>query len=323
MLTGLIYNKEKGLRKTAEAASIAEALQSPRDLVWVDITNPSETDIDLMVETFEFHQLSIEDSIFPQNHPKMEDYGEYLFIVVHAMALLPQGENKLISRELNIFVGKNYVVTTHGDEMPPVAKLFQRCQANPNAMQQGAGFLLHAVIDNVVDGYFPVVDQLEDRIEQLEDRVLAGADDGVLEGIVDLKKNVLVLRNFLAPQRRLLSLLARSNTPFIKRAAVAYFRDVYDHVERVNSLVDTYRDILNSTMEAYLSVVSHRLNEIMKTLTIIATVMMPLTLITSFYGMNVKLPEFGWGFKGYLFVLGLLLLAVVMMVVFLKRRKWI
>ncbi len=323
MLTALNYNKEKGIARVADRGEVERLLKSPRNLLWLDITNPDENDIDLLMETFGFHQLAIEDAIFPQNHPKLDDYGDYLFIVVHAMSLPSQEEQRLNIQEINIFFGKNYLLTIHSEPLGPINRLWQRCQNNALNMQQGAGFLLHAVIDNVVDGYFPVVEQLEDRIERVEDQVLSGGDNHVLESIVDLKKNVLTLRNFLAPQRRLLSQLARASNPFLRRATAAYFRDVYDHVERLNNLIDNYRDILNSTMEAYLSVVSHRMNEIMKTLTIIATVMMPLTLITSFYGMNIQMPEFGWGWKGYVFVLGLLLTAILVMVLFLKRRKWI
>jgi len=323
MLVALVYNKEKGLEKTTNPEDIAAYIKQPKNLLWVDINNPSEDDIDLLVETFQFHPLAIEDAIFPQDHPKMDDYGDYLFIVIHEMTFRARVDKTVTLQELNIFVGKNYVLTIHNDPLVSITKLLQRCQNKPLVMQQGSGFLLHAVIDNVVDAYFPVVEQLEDRIEKVEDQVLAGADKGVLETIVELKKNVLTLRNFLAPQRKLLALLARTTSPFLRRATAAYFRDVYDHVERVNNMIDTYRDILNSTMEAYLSVVSHRLNEIMKTLTIITTFMMPLTVITSFYGMNVKLPEFEWGLKGYVFVLSLLVMAVLVMVFILKRRKWI
>lgn len=323
MLQALIFNKEKGLEKTSETEVVAAALKNSKNLLWIDINNPSEDNIDLLVETFKFHQLAIEDAIFPQNHPKLDDYGDYLFIVIHELTFHAEKENAISTQELNIFVGKNYVVTMHTDPLISITRLLQRCQNKPLAMSQGPGFLLHAIIDNVVDAYFPVVERLEDRIEAVEDQVMAGSDKGVLEAIIELKKNVLTLRNFLAPQRKLLGLLTRTTNPFLRRATAAYFRDVFDHVERINNMIDTYRDILNSTMEAYLSVVSHRLNEIMKTLTIITTFMMPLTLITSFYGMNVKMPEFEWGVLGYFFVLGVLAVAVGVMIWFLKRRKWI
>ncbi|MBN1595823.1 magnesium/cobalt transporter CorA [candidate division FCPU426 bacterium] len=323
MLQALCYCKENGVEKITDAKGVARVLKNARSLVWADITNPEEDDIDLLVDTFAFHQLAIEDALFPQYQPKMDDYDDYLHIIVHELNYPSRSAQEVKSQELNILVGKNYVVTIHSEPLPSVSKLFQRCQNKPHSMHQGSGFLLHAIIDNVVDNYFPVVDQMENKIEQLEDQVLAKADQSVLESIVDLKKSVLTIRNFIVPQRKILGLLCRASTPFIKRAMSAYFRDVYDHVVRVSELLDTYRDVLNSTMDAYLSVVSHRMNEIMKTLTIITTIMMPLTVITSFYGMNVELPEFAWGLKGYLLVLGLMVCALGGMIIFLKRKKWI
>ncbi len=323
MLQVLVYNKEKKGVKPEKAERIGRLLNNSRNLLWIDIINPSEDDIDVMVEVFKFHQLAIEDAIFPQNQPKLDEYEDYLFIVMHGMDYSHGREQTIQTRELNIFFGKNYVLTIHNDPLASVSRLFRRCQDKPQAMQQGAGFLLHAIIDNIVDGYFPVAEKLENRIEELEDRVLEGADKSVLENIVKLRRAVMTLRNFILPQRKILGLLGRSSTPFIRPATAAYFRDVYDHVVQVNSMLDTYRDVLNSTMEAYLSVVSHRMNEIMKTLTIITTIMMPLAVITGFYGMNIKLPEFAWGWKGYFFVLGLMGLAMAGMLMFLKRKKWI
>lgn len=324
MLQTLSYNKTSGLKKIEQPKKIASLLKSTNNLLWVDITNPAEDDIDLMVDVFKFHQLAIEDAIFPQNQPKIDDYTDYLFVVVHEMSYPPKKDQEIKAKEVNIFLGKNYVLTIHSDPLPSVSRLFQMCLNNKlQSMQQGPGFLLHAIIDNVVDGYFPVMDQLENDVENVEDQVLANADEKLLETIVDLKKSILTMRNFIVPQRRIVGILGRANNPLIKRSLGAYFRDVYDHIERVSNLLDTYRDILNSTMDAYLSMVSHRMNAIMKTLTIITTIMMPMTLITSFYGMNVKMPEFTWGIKGYLFVLGLLVVAISGMIIFLKKRKWI
>lgn len=324
MLQALLYNKEQGLKKIEKRSSIKRLLQNNKNLVWLDITDPSEDDIDLMVDDFRFHQLAIEDAIFPQNQPKIDDYNDYLFVVLHEMSY-PRGKDlKVKAKEVNIFIGKNYLLTIHSAPLPSISKLFQLCLNDKvKAMQRDSGFLLHAVIDNIVDGYFPVVEQMENYVENVEDRVLEGAEEKLLETIVDLKKSVLTMRNFIVPQRRIVGSLGRAGTPFIKPTMSAYFRDVYDHIERVNNMLDTYHNMLNSTMDAYLSMVSHRLNAIMKTLTIITTIMMPMTLITSFYGMNVNIPEFGWGIKGYFFVIGLLILAISGMIIFLKHRKWI
>lgn len=323
MLQAFCFNKETGLKKIEAPKHLGRLLKNSRNLLWVDITNPSEDDIDMMVDTFKFHQLSIEDAIFPQNQPKIDDYEDYLFLVVHELNYPSRQALEVNTRELNIFIGKNYVLTSHKEPLASISKLIQRCRNNSHALHQGSGFLLHSIIDTVVDGYFPVIEQLEQRVEELEDQVLAGGDKTVLERIVDLRKGVLTIRNFILPQRKILGILGRAGTSFIRRSTSAYFRDVYDHVVRISDLLDTYRDVISSTMDAYVSVVSLRTNEIMKTLTIIATIMMPLTAITSFYGMNVKMPEFGWGWKGYAFVIGLMLSAISGMLIYLKRKKWI
>jgi len=290
----------------------------------VDVTAPSEDEIDLMEDVFEFHQLTVEDAILPQNQPKIEDYDDYLHIVIHELNYPSHDNPDIKSQELNILHGKNYVFTIHSNPLPSIARVYQRCQNKKlQCMQRGGDFLLHAIIDNVVDNYFPVVDRMEEQIEVLEDEVLTKADQTVLEKIVELKRTVITVRNFIVPQRKILGILSRADSAFIKPEAAAYFRDVYDHVVRVADIMDTYRDILNSTMEAYMSMVSRRLNEIMKTLTIITTILMPLSVITSFYGMNVKLPEFEWGIWGYLTAVGLLAIAFFGMLIFLKRKKWL
>lgn len=323
MLQGLCYSKDKGLRKIGNRTGVSRAIKNQRNLLWVDITAPTEDDIDLMVETFKFHQLAIEDAIFPQNLPKIDDYDDYLYIVLHELHFPDRITHKIKTQELNIFFGKNFVLTIHNEPVPSIAKVFQKCLSKTLSLQHGPGLLLHSIIDQVVDNYFPVVDHIETKIEDLEDQVLAGADQTVLEKIVDLKKNVMTLRNFIVPQRKILGVLCRTNIPYIKRSTSAYFRDVYDHVVRISEMVDTYRDVLNSTMDAYLSVVSNRMNEIMKTLTIITTIMMPLSVITSFYGMNLDMPELKWGINGYFFAIGLMILSLAGMISFLKRKKWI
>jgi magnesium transporter len=323
MLQALCISRTKKLIKIEKPAEIARLLRNRSNLLWVDITNPEEDDIDVMVDVFHFHQLAVEDSIFPQNQPKLESYHNLLHLVLHELSYPSQQSLEVATHELNIFIGQNFVVTSHLNTLVSISKLFQRVQTKIHTIQPASDFLLHAIIDQVVDGYFPVVDQLEQRIELLEDEVLAGANKQVLGKIVEIRKNILKIRNFIQPQRKILNLLGRSNTPFVSRSIATYFRDVYDHVVRISDMLDTYREVLSSTMEAYVSVVSLRMNEVIKTLTTITTILMPLSVITGFYGMNVKLPEFELGRLGYFIALGLLVTALTGMVIFLKRKKWL
>lgn len=323
MLQALCVSRAKKLIKVDKPAELARLLRNRSNLLWVDITNPEEDDIDVMVDVFHFHQLAIEDSIFPQNQPKLENYKNHLHIVLHELSYPSQKTLDVATHELNIFIGRNFVVTSHLNTLVSISKIFQRFQTKAHTIQPASDFLLHAIIDQVVDGYFPIVDQLEQRIELLEDKVLTGADKHVLEKIVEVRKNMLKIRNFIQPQRKILNLLGRSDTPFISRSIATYFRDVLDHVVRISDMLDTYRDVLSSTMDAYVSMVSLRMNEIVKTLTTITTILMPLSVITGFYGMNVKIPEFELGIVGYLIAVGLLLTALTGMIIFLKRKKWL
>jgi magnesium transporter len=323
MFQALYYQKKQKPQKVTDFQALAPLLKNKQDLLWVDITEPSEEDIDILTDIFGIHHLAVEDAIFPQNYPKIEEYDGYLFVAVHETAFSSQQENTIDIRELNLMLGPNFVLTIHNEPVNAVAKLFLRCQINSQPVQQGPGFLLHAILDHVVDSYFPLMDQLEKRIEVLEDRVLANAEQSLLEKIADLRKAILTLRNFIQPQRRILSMLGRPGMRFIRPSTSAYFRDVYDHVVRIGDSLDTYRDVLNSTMDVYISVVSQRMNQIMKTLTIITTILMPMSVITSFYGMNIEMPEFKWGLRGYWWVMGLLLLAAAGILLFLKKRKWI
>ncbi len=322
MLQALCISRAKKLTQIQKPSEIARLLRNRSNLLWVDITNPEEDDIDVMVDVFHFHQLAIEDSIFPQNQPKLESYKNHLHVVLHELNYPSKKSLEVATHELNIFIGSNFVVTSHLNTLVSVSKLFQRFQKKVSTIQPASDFLLHAIIDQVVDGYFPIIDQLEQRIELLEDKVLAGADRHVLEKIVEIRKNLLKIRNFIQPQRKILNLLGRSDTPFVSRAIATYFRDVLDHVVRISDMLDTYREVLSSTMDAYVSMVSLRMNEIVKTLTTITTILMPLSVITGFYGMNVKIPEFEMGPVGYFIAVGLLVLALTGMIIFLKRKKW-
>jgi len=175
MLQALCISRAKKLIKIEKPSEIARLLRNRSNLLWVDITNPEEDDIDVMVDVFRFHQLAVEDSIFPQNQPKLESYNNLLHVVLHELSYPSPKSLEVATHELNIFIGKNFVVTSHLNTLVSISKLFQRFQTKVHTIQPASDFLLHAIIDQVVDGYFPVVDQLEQRIELLEDKVLAGA----------------------------------------------------------------------------------------------------------------------------------------------------
>jgi len=301
---------------------------SATGMLWVDFQDTTEEEFDLLYKVFKFHPLCIEDCIVPQERPKIDIFSEYIFIIIHSMFYYkeedqpPDAKNGLSYRELDIFLGKNYLVTLHNSRVRAVSAMHEKLKSAVTVLERGPEYLLYSIFNRLIENYFLTLDKLEDNIDEVEDKIFLGKyDNKILQDIFTLKKNVIYLRKFLSPQRELVSSLLWKDINFISQNMNIYFRDISDNLVRVHELVDSYRDMLNSLMEAYLTVISTRLNDIMKTLTIIATFMMPATLVASFYGMNVEIPEFKWGIYGYLFVWVILILSTLLTVVYFKKKR--
>ncbi|MBL7158799.1 MAG: magnesium/cobalt transporter CorA [Candidatus Omnitrophica bacterium] len=291
--------------------------------VWVDVENPTQHNMKFLQEHFSFHPLAIEDCMTSIQRPKIDKYDNYLFIVLHA-GTLASHKDKATSLEVDSFVGENYVVTVHLKSIPSVSATWERCIKNSSIMSQGAAYLFYFLADALVDNYFPILEKLDREIQKTEENVFKDPKPAVLNKLFDLKENVLILRRIIGPQRETMNFLARGGyQPIIPPRLSIYFRDVSDLLARINDNLDTYRDLLNSAFDGYLSVTSNKLNEIMKVLTIICTIMMPLTLITGIYGMNFNfMPEINWRY-GYVAVILVMLGIVLGMLVFFKRKKWL
>ncbi|MFH1824559.1 MAG: magnesium/cobalt transporter CorA [Candidatus Firestonebacteria bacterium] len=322
----LVFTQDKVFEEieNVKAEDLQKYLSDKNNILWLDIENSSEKDIDMLIDIFNFHSLSIEDVIFPHNYPKIETFEDYLFLIIHAVNYNEEEQTKIISQEINIYFGENYIVSVHEESIKYIHSVIQRAKSNPMIMSKGTDFLLHLILDGITDSFFPVLDIINDKIDKIEDKILIGnsGQKVIMSEMLDLKRNLLNLRKIVGPLRNVYSTLTRSDLPFIRTKTIIYFRDVYDHMLRIFDLIEAYRELLSATMEADFTIISTRLNEIMKTLTIIATFMMPLTLITSFYGMNVKAPEFEWGIFGYIFVWIIIILATVGMFLYFKKKKW-
>lgn len=300
-------------------------LSDKSNIVWLDIEAPSESEINMLIDIFNFHSLSVEDVIFPHNYPKIESFEDYLFLIIHAIMYSEKENARIISQEINIYFGKNYIVSVHEEHIKCLETIVLRAKSNPMIMLRGTDFLLHLILDSITDSFFPILDVINDKIDSMEDKILAGKNNqtGIMSEMLGLKKELLNLRKIVSPQRNVYSTLTRSDLPFIKTKTIIYFRDVYDHMLRIYDLIEAYRELLSATMEADFTIISTRLNEIMKTLTIIATFMMPLTLITSFYGMNIKFPEVELAGKlSYLWVWLIMLITTGSMFLYFKIKKW-
>jgi len=325
MIELMLYEKTGTCTVTRNVEDIRNLVKKPDTVIWLDVEKPTYDDMAVLEQGFNFHPLAIEDCMTTIQRPKIDKYyGGYLFIVLHA-ASLDTHRDKATSKEIDFFLGPNFLITVHVKSLANLTACRERCQKNPKIMAQGPAYLFYNVADGLVDNYFPILDRLGTEIEKVEQVVHIDQQSQVsVNKILSLKKNVLTLKRCIGPQKELVNSLARGDyQPVIANELSLYFRDIYDLLVQISDMLDSYRDELTNVLDAYRSVTANNLNEVMKVLTIIATIMMPLTVIGSIYGMNFKhMPELEWKY-GYYFALALMGTIGVGMLAFFKSRKWI
>lgn len=288
---------------------------------WIDVTGPSESDLQLLGARFGFHPLALEDCAHADQRPKCEEYGDYLFIVIQGFECPEAQLSGLRWHELHAFMGRNYLVTVHDNGIPGLDQVWKRVSGDPILMRRGIDFVYYLIADRIVDDNFPILDRIADELESIEDVVLDQPTKDDLARIFALKSQLVMMRKILSPQRDLMGLLSRRDDERISRKTSVYFRDVFDHLARIVESIESNRDLLGNALEAYLSAQGQRTNEIMKALAILSAVFMPLTFITGFFGQNFEhLPyhsdAFMWSMIASLAVLPLGLL------VWFKSRRW-
>ena len=257
------------------------------DFFWLDLHDPQASDLEILRDEFDFHPLSLEDSWRFDQRPKIDEYDGYVFLVVFGAS---SGDDRDGLVEVHCFYSDHFLVTVHRDEAPSIATLLER-YVKRDAPVDDPARLMHAVVDGLVDSFFPRLEAIDDRIDELEDEIFRDAGDPELQEIFAMKRALVTMRKVIAPQRDLFSsiVVGVESFPGMSDDDQRYFRDVYDHLIRISEMIDTYRDLLTGAMDVYLSTVSNRLNGVMKQLAIIATVFMPLTFLTGFFGQNL-----GW-----------------------------
>ncbi len=324
MLTSFLYQKGKPLETNVSRAQMFAALQQPKDtLLWVDLENPDEFESDSLVEIFNFHPLAVEDCVSDLSSPKVDDYEEYLFLVTNAIDL--SSPDKFATVELDIFLGKNYVVTFHKTRVKSVEQVRDGIQKRSDLRSIGheADLLVHALLDHLVDNYLPILDHYDEKIDTLEEEIFNNSAKDHLAEAMQIKRNIYSLRRIVAPQRDLLYSLSRNPTVFIKTRHMLYFRDVYDHLFRIYGIAEGYHEAISGLLQAFFSYQSTRLNEKINRMTILATLSMPAVVIASIYGMNFHhMPELDWKY-GYFVSLGLMAFVSVCMLIWMKLKKWI
>lgn len=303
----------------ATASFAIQELLKSAPFVWVDLRGPDEDDVRLMREVFRFHPLAIEDTCNQRQRPKVEEYDGHLFLILNPVRLDAQEAG---FRELDVFVGPNYVVTVHPEDEPVVEEAWR--QADRQGLTS-PGHVVHVLLDVVVDGYFPLLDAVGEELDELEELVLSAPAPHVLSSLMRLKRTLLEARRVVGPQRDVLHLITRSHVPYLSADQLRYpLRDVYDHLLRVSDMLDTYRDVVTGTLEVYLSAVSNRLNQVVNRLTAFTVAIGALAVITGFYGMNFERtwPPFGapWGVP---FALGAMVGALALLLWGFRRAGWL
>ncbi|MGZ8847213.1 MAG: magnesium/cobalt transporter CorA [Pyrinomonadaceae bacterium] len=304
------------------AADISERRHDDQNVVWADVSDPTGHDFVDLAKEFGFHHLSIDDCRNEHQRPKVEEYPGYYFIVLYEASLA--GPNDVLElRELNIFLGKNYLVTVHSRPIRGIETARRLWGEWADRSELGSGLLAYLLIDAIVDDYLPLLDIVSERMDNLEDAIFGVWRAEIIEEIFMVKKKLLYLRRAITPLRDVFNTLLRREQPIFPREAHVYFQDVFDHLIRIADTIDTLRDMLSSTMEAYLSVSGNRMNMVMKRLTSISTILMSATLVAGIYGMNfIFMPELRWRY-GYVFALISILGIGLALYAYLKKADWL
>jgi magnesium transporter len=285
------YNDLRGqMRQQLSRVEIERALASGEGTLWVDIDTRDSDKVTMLKDVFHFHPLAIEEAVNPQSRVKLEEFDRYVLLIVRTVAFCETTDDPYDLDTVNIsfFLGKNYLVTVHGADTNPVDSTRELLERKPELATHGPAKLMHAIVDQAVDAYFPIIDKLDEFMDSLEEKIYGSFDQDALREVFAVKRLVLTLRRHLAPERDALSVLTNRPSTLLTPETQVYFRDIYDHVLRIYDSLETYRELLSSTMDSYLTQVSNRLGMATKALGIVATVTLPFVVVSGMWGMNFE-----------------------------------
>jgi len=295
------------------------------DLTWVNIEHPTEKETEYLAQNYPFHPLDLDDCLSRIQRPKIDEYKDYLFLVFHFPVFYKEVRVTAPS-QLSIFIGQNYLITLHKGKLKPLVKLFKECQIDEESRQehlgQGSAYLLYRITDRLVDYCLPILSKLHENIEDVEDRIFAERTRSQIRAISMLRRDVIAFRRIIWPMRAVIGSLERRARRFSKTDLAVYFGDMVDHVDRIWDGLDEYKEIIEGLNDAHDSLANNRTNEIMRILTIVATIFFPITLIASIWGMNIPLP-FQKSSQSLLYVSLIMAAVIGGMLYFFRRRRWI
>ena len=328
MIRSLYYLPGQPIQKDLLPEQFPELIKNPQGVLWVDfISEPPEICLPIL-EGFGFHPLAIDDALQETHVPKLDDWGNYLYIVLNYMNMEPNEEAwETNVDELDVFLGKNYIVTHHDYRISAVDDAWAACDRDERNVQEGADHLLYRITDNLVAAYMPAVEKIDEAIDQIEDQVFDRPSPYTLEKLFALKRVLLAMRRIILPQREVLNKLARDDYQVIDPRDRIFFRDIYDHLVRLHDLNENLRDLVSSAVDTYLSVINNRMNEVIKTLTIITVLFMPLTFLTGYFGMNFFEPLGNlraWTTTPVFYLtLAVIFSMPIIMYLWMRRRTWL
>jgi magnesium transporter len=285
------YNDPNGqMRLDLSPDEITRALAAGEGTLWVDIDTRDSKKVSMLRDIFHFHPLAIEEAINPESRVKLEEFDQYVLLIVRTVAFCETTDDPydLDTANITFFLGKNYLVTVHGPDTNPVDSTRELLKRKPELATHGPAKLMHAIVDQAVDAYFPIIDKLDEFMDSLEEKIFAQFDQDVLREVFAVKRLVLSLRRHLAPERDAMSILTNRPSTLLTPDTQIYFRDIYDHVLRIYDSLENFRDLLSSTQESYLTQVSNRLGMATKALGVVATVTLPFVVVSGMWGMNFE-----------------------------------
>lgn len=314
MIHTLAITKELKLKK---GLSLNQLHGQDIEWFWVDFDSPTEEESQLLHSHFHFHHLAIEDCLHFLQRPKLDYYEDYNFYVLHCL-----NEKKLTAEEVDLFVGSNFIVSYHQNHLSEINEVRQRITTTENSWPEGSIYVCYSILDKLVDHYFPAVYKIEDDINEIDDNVKGESLRKLLDRVFDIRSDLLKLRRIVTQMRDLLYRMLNSNHLEDIKSKQMYFTDIYDHLLRLNEMIESSQAMTSEIRDSYLSINAHRMNTIMMLLTVITTIFIPLTFIVGIYGMNFKnMPELDWKY-GYFIVLAAMGILALIMFLWFKKKGW-
>jgi magnesium transporter len=313
----------QGYQELTDLTQLAGILSQPGTSVWLDTDQRTDEVDRALRDVLKLHPLVIEDLYGDSNTPKVEDWGDYLYVVMHGVKREQGAKLELGPIEVDLVIGTNWLFTHHTDQFPGKSAVETELRRNPRPLARGPAYVAHALLDKLTDLYIPVAEHVDEVVDAIEKAVIQEPDPALLESILEMKRAVQWLRRMSVYQRDITQRLSRGEFELIPDASLAFYRDLYDQFVRVTDLTESNREMLGVALQVHFTVTANRTNDAMKALTIISAILLPMTFVAGIYGMNFKhMPELEWRY-GYFFALGMMACIALTFYMYFKRKKWI